>query len=253
MRLKDKIAVITGASQSYGLAIAKAYAREGADLALCARGKDRLEAVAEEIRAESGRKVLAVTANTTVKAEVVNLMQKTVDTYGRIDILVNNVGMYPVATLVDMKEEEMDAVFTTNIKGYFLCAQAAVKHMIPKQYGKIVNVSSMQGVTGVALMSHYSATKGAINAATRSWAAELAPFGIRVNAIAYGTFPSEELKTKFPPEFWQMVVNESPVAKFLGRIGTTDEITPIAVFLGSSDSDWTTGQTISWDGGRTMI
>jgi NAD(P)-dependent dehydrogenase (short-subunit alcohol dehydrogenase family) len=253
MRLKDKIAVVTGASKAYGMEIAKAFAREGADLAIAARGMERLQKVADEIAAETGRKVLPVQTDVTVKADVENLMQKAVDTYGRIDILVNDVGIYPVATLLDMKEEELDLVLTTNIKGYFLCAQAAAKHMVEKKYGKIVNVSSMQGVVGVALMSHYSATKGAINAATRSWAAELAPYGIRVNAIAYGTFPDEELKQIFPPEFWDNVVENTPIANFLGRIGRTDEVTPPAVFFASPESDWTSGQTLVWDGGRTML
>ena len=249
MKLKEKVAVITGASKGYGMEIAKAYAREGANVAICARGFDRLKKVADEIESSTRQKVLPVKADVTSKKEIEDFVEKTIETFGRIDILVNNAGVIIPATILDMKEEEMDMVFAINLKGPFLCTQAVAKHMVKQKSGKIINISSSQGRGGFALMSHYSATKGGLIAATRAWAMELVPYGILVNCIAYGTFPDEELKQKYPPEFWEHTTKHLVP---LGKLGEPKDVTPIAVFLASSESDYMLGQTISYDGGMTM-
>jgi len=260
MRLKGKVAVITGASQGYGMETARGFAREGADLAICARRYDRLKELAEEISSETGRKVLPVKMDITVKAEVDSGFGKIVQEFGRIDILINNAGVFPPGSILTLTEKDLDTVFSLNLKGTFFCTQAAAKQMVKQRSGKIVTVGSTQGriswtknwngsIPREALaMSHYSASKGGLIAATRDWAVELGPYGILVNCVAMGVFPSDELRAQFPEEVLEYVRNETVIKK----LGEPKDVVPILLFLASDESNFMTGQTISYDGGWSM-
>ncbi len=248
MILENKVAVITGASKGFGMEAAVGYAREGADLALCARGFEKLKEVADKIESETGRKVLSMKADITVKKDVVQFFEKTIETFGKIDILVNNAAIYPPSPLADMPEEMMDAVFNLNIKGTFLCTQAAVKKMLNQKSGKIINVGSAGGRRGFGFgLSAYGATKGALIAATRDWAAELGPEGITVNCVAFGTFPDKEVRKQFGDEFFENYRNLTMTKK----VGEPKDVVPLLVFLASNGSDHMTAETISYDGGVT--
>lgn len=248
MKLENKVAVITGASKGFGMEIAFGLAKEGADLSICARGFDNLKKVAKRIETETGRKVLAIRTDITNKKEVENLFVETVNTFGKIDILINNAAMYPPSSLVEMPEELMDSVFSLNVKGSFLCAQAAARQMIKQKSGKIINIGSAAGRRGFGFnLSHYAATKGALIAATRDWAVELAPHGITVNCVAFGTFPSKEVREQFGEEFFEGVKQMC----ILKKLGEPQDVVPIVVFLASNGSDYMTAETISYDSGAS--
>ena len=246
--MKGKVVVITGASKGYGMEAAFGFAREGADLALCARGYEKLKETAHKIETETGRRVLAVKTDITKKDDVANFFDQAVETFGKIDVLVNNAGMYPPSSLVDMSEELMDQVFSLNIKGAFLCAQAAAKQMIKQNGGKIVNVGSAAGRRGFGYqLSHYAASKGAMIAATRDWAMELGAHGITVNCVAFGTFPDKEVRKQFGDAFFEGVA----AITMMKRLGEPKDIVPILIFLASDECEYMTGETISYDGGST--
>jgi NAD(P)-dependent dehydrogenase (short-subunit alcohol dehydrogenase family) len=260
MRLKDKVAVITGASQGYGMETARGFAGEGADLAICARGFEKLKKVADSIESETGRKVLPVKCDITVKKEVEGFFETVIKRFKKIDILVNNAGVFPPASILTLTEEDLDKVFSLNLKGTFFCTQAAAKQMVKQRGGKIITIASCQGRLSwtkhwsgsipmeALVMSPYSCSKGGLIAATRDWAVELAPHGILVNCVAMGVFPSEELKQQFPEEVLEYVRNQTTIK----RLGEPKDMVSILVFLASSESDFMTGQSISYDGGWSM-
>lgn len=248
MRLKDKVAIVTGASQGYGMETARGFAKEGADVAICSRGIEKLEMVAQRIQSETGRKVVPIKTDITKKNEVETLFEKTLEAFGKVDILVNNAGIYSPVSILDLKEEDMEQVFSVNLRGCFFCTQAAARQMVKQGGGKIISIASSQGRVGFGLMSHYSATKGGIIAATRDWAVELAQHNILVNCVAMGVFPSEELKKTYPPEFLEGVRQQT----ILKKLGEPKDVVPILIFLASNESDYMTGQTISYDCGLSM-
>lgn len=261
MRLKDKVAVITGASQGYGMEIARGFAREGADLAICARSIDKLERLAKEIQSETGRKVMPVQVDITVQSEVVRCFESIISQFGRVDVLVNNAGIFPPASLLSLTEEDLEKVFSLNLKGTFFCTQAAARQMVKQKSGHIITIGSTQGriswtqgwtSTDIPMenlvMSPYSCSKGGLIAATRDWAVELGQYGIPVNCVAMGVFPSEELRAKFPEEVMEFIRNQTALKK----LGEPADVVPIVIFLASDESKFMTGQTISYDGGWAM-
>jgi NAD(P)-dependent dehydrogenase (short-subunit alcohol dehydrogenase family) len=261
MRLKNKVAVITGASQGYGMEIAKGFAREGADIALCARSIDKLEAIAGQIQSETGRKVLSVKVDITIQAQVTECFQTIVDKFRQIDILVNNAGVFPPASLLTLTEADLDKVFGLNLKGTFFCTQAAARQMVKQKSGSIVTMGSTQGrlswtqnwsspdiPMAALVMSPYSCSKGGLIAATRDWAVELGQYNVRANCIAMGVFPSEELRAAFPEVVMEFIRNQTALKK----LGEPADVVPVVLYLASDDSKFMTGQTISYDGGWAM-
>lgn len=261
MRLKDKVAVITGASQGYGMEIAKGFAREGADVALLARSIDKLETIAKQIKNDTGRKVLPTQVDITVQTRVAEAFQSVVDQFGKIDILVNNAGVFPPASLLTLTEADLDKVFGLNLKGTFFCTQAAARQMVKQKSGSIVTMGSTQSriswtqnwsstdiPMGALVMSPYSCSKGGLIAATRDWAVELGQFNIRANCIAMGVFPSDELRAAFPEVVMEYIRNQTALKK----LGDPKDVVPIVVYLASDESEFMTGQTISYDGGWAM-
>jgi 3-oxoacyl-[acyl-carrier protein] reductase len=245
-KLAGQVAVVTGASKGIGADIAKHLAAEGAAVVVnyssSRQGADR---VVDEI-AKRGGNALAVQANVSKKAEIDQLFAKAKKAFGKLDILVNNAGVYEFAPLEEITEEHFRKHFDLNVLGLLLTTQTALKHFGPEG-GSIINISSGASTIGVANASVYSATKGAVDAITRSLAKELGPRRIRVNAINPGMVITEGVLAGGFSEgdFRKQIESQTP----LGRVGQTQDIAPAAVFLASPDSSWITGETLLIAGG----
>ena len=249
MKLKDKVAIVTGAASSIGMgrAFALAFAKEGADVVVCDVNHEGVKERAKEIE-QLGRKSLAVKADVSKATDVSQLIETTVNTFGQVDILVNNAGLReaPPTPVQDFPEEEWDAVINVNLKGVFLCTKYAVPHMIKQKNGKIINIASIFGQIGFPNYSAYCASKGGVINLTRELAMELAPHKVNINAIGPGIVETELVKTTLEdPEVMKSILPFIP----FGRIGKTEDIAAVAVFLASDESEYINGQTIFVEGG----
>ncbi|TDU68043.1 3-oxoacyl-[acyl-carrier protein] reductase [Prosthecobacter fusiformis] len=246
MKLKNKVAVVTGASKGIGADIAKHFAAEGASVVVnYASSKVGADKVVDEITLKGG-KAIAVQGDVSKKADIERLFSETQKAYGKVDILVNNAGIYEFAPLEEVTEEHYHKQFNLNVLGLILTTQEAVK-LIGPEGGSIINISS--GVTTLAVPNSvvYSATKGAVDTATRVLAKELGARKIRVNAINPGMVETEGVHSAgiSESELRRDLEKQTP----LGRIGQTQDIAPAAVFLASSDSSWITGESFLITGG----
>lgn len=246
--LTGKVAFITGASSGIGRASAIALAQQGAKVAVTARRIERLEALAKEIK-DQGHEALAVKMDVTQKTDIEAAIAKTVETFGRLDILLNNAGVAEFTQFLQMTEEQWDKTIDTNLKGYFLVAQAAAREMAKNKWGRIINIASIaSGGMGVGFPSiaHYCASKGGVVALTEALAAELAPMGILVNCIGPGLIETEMTKGILDnPQQTQAFLTRIP----LKRAGKPEEIAAAVVFLASEESSYSTGATLYVDGG----
>lgn len=247
MKLEGKKVLVTGASRGIGKAIALAMAAEGADVAVNYAGSEAAaKAVAAEIEA-MGRKAIVVQADISSNEAATNMIDQVVKEFGRIDVLVNNAGITRDGLLMRMKEEDWDAVITTNLKGVFNCTKAAVKYMMKQKAGHIVNISSVVGVMGNAGQANYAAAKAGVIGFTKAVAKEVAARGITVNAIAPGFIQTD----------MTAVLNEKQVEGMLAsiplrKLGDPSDIAKAALFLASEDANYITGQTLHVDGGMVM-
>jgi 3-oxoacyl-[acyl-carrier protein] reductase len=245
-KLGGKIAVVTGASKGIGAAIAKALAGEGASVVVnYASSKADGEKVVKEI-AGAGGKAIAVQANFSKREDIERLFAETKKAFGKLDVLVNNAGVYEFAPLENVTEEHFHKQFNLNVLGLLLASQAAAK-MFDGSGGSIINLSSVVSTLAVPQGAVYSATKGAVDSITRSLAAELGPRKIRVNAIRPGMVETEGLRSTgiSGSEMQKQIEAQTP----LGRIGQPRDIATAAVFLASNDSAWITGETFLISGG----
>jgi 3-oxoacyl-[acyl-carrier protein] reductase len=245
-RLQGKVAVVSGASKGIGAAIAKVMAREGASVVLAYASDDSgANAVVEAIQTVGGRAV-ACRMNVAVESEVQTLFRRAIEAFGRVDVLVNNAGVYSVQNIEDVTAEEFHRQFDVNVLGTLFMIKEAVKHY-GDAGGSIVNIGSVNSVAAQAGMSIYSATKGAIDTITRSLAAELAPRGIRVNTLAPGATETEGIRATgvMGTPFEQYVVGRTP----MGRFGQPEEVARVVAFLASDDAGWVTGEWLSASGG----
>ncbi|KAF0843023.1 3-oxoacyl-[acyl-carrier protein] reductase [Methylovorus glucosotrophus] len=246
-KLINKVAVITGASKGIGAGIAKLYAAEGAAVVVnYASSKAGAEQVVADITAAGG-KAIAVQADVAKQADIQRLFAEAIKAYGKIDILVNNAGVYEFSPLEAITEEHFHKQFNLNVLGLILTTQEAVKHF-PEAGGSIINISSVVSSTfAPAQGSVYSATKGAVDAVTRSLSKELGPRKIRVNAINPGMVETEGLHSVgfAEGEFRSHIESQTP----LGRIGQVQDIAPAALFLASDDAAWITGEPLFISGG----
>jgi 3-oxoacyl-[acyl-carrier protein] reductase len=248
-KLAGKTAVVTGASKGIGAGIAKAFAKEGANVVVnYARGKQDAERVAAEIE-KAGGKAVTVQADVSKQADVDRLFEVARKTFGTIDVLVNNAGVYEFAPIDQVTEASYRRMFDLNVLGTMLSTQAAVKSM-NGDGGSIINVSSVVALTPVPAASVYSATKGAVDVITRTLALELGPRHIRVNSLSPGLVETEGTRAAGTSDgdFKSVAVARTP----LGRVGQPDDIAKVAVFLASDDSGWITGEVLPVGGGARL-
>ena len=248
MKLRGRIALVTGAQQGIGRGIALAFAREGADVAVnYLDDRAAAEKVMQEVRAAGGRAVL-VQADVARPADAQRMVAQVQSELGGLDVLVNNAGVYPRVPFLEMRETDWDHVVDVNLKGGFFCAQAAARAMVAAgRRGSIINMAS-QAVRGAVRGVHYSASKGGVVAMTRATALELAPHGIRVNAIAPGL--TDTAQPRYGNNEEELAAMASAVP--LGRMAQPDDIAAVAVFLASDDARHITGQTVHVNGGSYM-
>lgn len=245
--LKDKVVLITGARRGMGKADALLMAEAGAKVVLADISQEECQQVADEIK-KAGGQALALKCDVSKQKEVEEMVKKTVKEFGRLDILVNNAGVCQFKPFLEMTEEEWSRTLDINLKGYFLCAQAAAKEMAKQKSGVIVNIASIvmgQIGKGMAGLAHYSASKGGIAALTKTLAVELAPYNIRVNAIAPGAIDTPMANSSADPKILEPLLAAVPMK----RIGKAEEIASTVLFLASDASSYITGSIVVVDGG----
>ena len=246
MRLKDRVAIITGGANGIGLATAKRFISEGAIVVVADLKRDQIDAAVAECKAAGGNAyglIVDVTQRTSVDAMVAAVKLQS----GRIDILVNNAGITKDARLVKMTEVEFDTVIDVNLKGVFNCAQAVVPTMIEQGSGVILNASSIVGLYGNFGQTNYAATKFGVIGFTKTWFRELGPKGIRVNAVAPG-FIATHILDAIPENVMKQL--EGRVS--LGRLGRPEEVASVYAFLASDDASYINGAVLEVSGGMTV-
>jgi glucose 1-dehydrogenase len=253
MALDGKTAIVTGGGGGIGFAIAQRFLRDGCKVMVADIDQEKGEK-AERDLAKLGE-VQFVKTDIGKRLDIHNLVAATIDTFGDIDVLVNNAAIVHGADFLDLKEADFDRVLRVNLKGSFLAGQAVARYMVDKvkaggAAGSIVNMSSVNAVFAIAEQLAYSVSKGGVNQLTKAMALSLAPYGIRVNAIGPGSILTDMLAaTNADPASMKRLLSRTP----LGRIGEPSEIAAIAAFLASEDASYITGQTIYADGGRLPL
>jgi 3-oxoacyl-[acyl-carrier protein] reductase len=245
-RLNGKVAVVTGASKGLGAGIAKGLAAEGAAVVVnYASSREGADQVVAEIKGKGG-KAIAIQGDVSKAVDVERIFAQTKQEFGRLDVLVNNAGVYQFAPLAEITEEQFHRQFNTNVLGLILATQEAAKHF-GAEGGSIINIGSTASQVTPATTTVYTATKGAVDAVTHVLAKELGPRKIRVNSINPGMVETEGTHTAgvIGSEFQATFEAQTP----LGRIAQPEDIAPIAVFLASQDSGWLTGETLLASGG----
>jgi NAD(P)-dependent dehydrogenase (short-subunit alcohol dehydrogenase family) len=245
LSLEGKVAIVTGGGTGMGRSIALQFAEVGADVVVASRRLSVLEKVTEEIRA-MGRRSLAVQADISKKSDVDKMVQKTMDEFGNIDILVNSAGILVLRTLIETEEDDWDKIFDINLKGCQLCGQAVGRVMVKQKRGNIINIASIDSFVSLPLESAYGVSKAGVAMFTRILAKELVSYNIRVNAIAPGW-----VKTPMTEFAWSdpKILKEAEVAIPMGRLAEPEDIANAALFLASDLSSYITGSTIVVDGG----
>jgi NAD(P)-dependent dehydrogenase (short-subunit alcohol dehydrogenase family) len=245
--MPGEVVLVTGGRRGMGKEIALAVAKAGADVAICDVVIDdgQLQAVATEIK-KLGRRCLAIPADTTRKSDVDTMVQKVMDEFGHIDVLVNNAGIVLRSPLLDLPEGDWDKLMNINVKGYYLCAQAVAKRMVEQRKGIVINMASQYAFRVTPQMGLYSIAKAGVAMLTRGLAQELGQYGIRVNAVAPGL-----VRTEFSRSSWTnpQLMEQYEMSVPLGRIAETDDVIGVVMFLASSAAKYITGHTLLVDGG----
>ena len=247
MKLKDRVAIVTGGARGIGKTIALAFAREGARPALVDVDKAILEAARNEIK-KTREEVLAISCDITRSAEVKAMVGQVRNIFGRIDILVNNAGIIRRGTIETISEEDWDRVIEVNLKGTFNCCKAVVETMKSQRYGKIVNISSIAGKMGdITSGPGYGPSKAGIDALTKTLARELAQYGINVNAVSPHAIETE-MSAQWSEERRKEIIASIP----LGRLGKPEDVANAVLFLASDAASFITGEILDVNGGALM-
>lgn len=245
MRLKGKVALVTGAGGGNGAAIATGMGREGAAVAFADLKVEGAEVCARAAR-DAGYEAIALRLDVTSQASANECVAAVIEKYGTIDILVNNAGVCTRGHFLDLTEEDWDFNMSVNAKGVFFCGQAAARHMATKKSGSIINISSFSAYVAMPNTVHYGASKGAVAMTTKHMALDLAEYGIRVNAIAPGVIETDMNRER-------LAIPEQRAASLqrilVGRVGRPEDLVGAAVFLASDEAGYVTGSTITVDGG----
>lgn len=245
MRLKDKVAIVTGSARGIGFETAKRFAEEGAKVVICDLNQESVDSAAQEI-IDAGGQAVGIAVNVTDMAQVQAAVDKTLDTYGKLDCLVNNAGITADNTLLKMSEDEWDRVINVNLKGVYNFGQAAAKAMA-ETGGSILNTSSVVGIYGNYGQTNYAAAKWGVIGMTKTWAKELGKKSIRVNAVAPG-FILTPMTEKMPDKVLDMMKGKSP----LRDLGRPADIANAFLFLASDEARFVTGTVLSVDGGVVL-
>jgi len=247
MRFVEKVVIVTGAGAGIGRAISMAFALEGGIVALWDVNGKRVKEVAEEIAMQGGQ-TMPWTVDVSERIQVNDALREVISRWGKVDVLVNNAGICLLGSVETIDEKDWDRVMAVNLKGVFLCSQAVIGVMKAQGNGCIINMGSLAGkVGGIAVGAHYSASKAAVMCFTKSLAKELAPYGIRVNAIAPGVVETDMTRMITGGD-WRHYVAQIPMA----RIGTPAEVARVALFLASDDASYITGEILDVNGGQLM-
>ncbi|MBU3911865.1 MAG: 3-oxoacyl-[acyl-carrier-protein] reductase [Candidatus Omnitrophica bacterium] len=246
LSLEGKVALITGGARGIGRDIALVFAKEGADIVICDVNLEQAEAAAKEVR-DMGRSSIAFKADVTDSKAVQAMVDKILDKYKKLDILINNAGITKDSLILRMSEEDWDKVIAVNLKGCFVCTRAAAKIMLKQRSGHIVNLASIIGIMGNSGQANYAASKAGIIGLTKSVAKELASRGVCVNAIAPG-FIKTDMTARLPEDIQKKMLSAIP----LGRFGEAKDVAELALFLSSERSSYITGQVVQIDGGMLM-
>jgi 3-oxoacyl-[acyl-carrier protein] reductase len=248
MRLSEpKVAVVTGGTRGIGLAIAHRLAAEGFDLMVTYRGDEEAATAAKTSLTETGRRIEMFAGDVSNADQAGALIEQAMEKFGRIDALINNAGITRDTLIMRMTEEDWDAVLSTNLKGAFLCAKAAIRPMLRQRSGRIVNITSVVGQVGNAGQANYASAKAGLIGLTKSLAKEVGSRGITVNAVAPG-FIETRLTDVLPAELKEMLLKQTP----LGRFGSPDDVAGAVSFLVSDNAAFVTGHVLTVDGGLFM-
>lgn len=246
MRLKEKVAIVTGAGRGIGEATAKKYASEGAVVIVADVMEEEINRTVNEIK-EAGGEAIGMVVDVTNLQQVEKMVSDAVEKFGKVDIVVNNAGITADAQLIKMEESQWDRVIDVNLKGVYLVGQAAAKQMKEQKSGVILNASSVVGLYGNFGQTNYAATKWGVIGMTKTWAKELGRFGIRVNAVAPG-FIMTPMVQKMPEKVIEMMKDKSP----LKDLGQPEDIANAYTFLASDEARFITGTVLSVDGGVVL-
>ncbi len=249
MKLEGQVAIVTGAGQGIGRAIAKTLAGEGAAVVVNDINLEKASKVAEEIKGQGG-KALPIKADVSKRDEIDNLVKETLTSFQKVDILVNNAGIAKLTPSLELDEEQWDSTIDTNLKGQFLCSQAVARHMVKQKRGKIINITSLAAHTGTPGLLAYSASKGGVVQLTKVLAVEWGKHNITVNAVSPGLTITELVKSVFKE---RPDVLEGVERIPLKRPATPEDIANTVLFLASPESDYISGQVIAVDGGTLSV
>ena len=246
--LKDRVAIVTGASKGLGEAMSLALAQAGANVVMVSRNLEESRRVATEVASKTGCKTLGLCGDVTERADVENMTQEALSSFGRIDILVNNAGINIRKPLLELEDEDWERVLDTNLTGPMLCSRIIGKLMVEKRQGSIINLASILGFVGIPSRTAYSSSKAGLIGLTKTLALEWAPYNVRVNALCPGPFETPMNQSLLQvPETLQYFLSRIP----LGRFGNPRELAGPVIFLASDASSFMTGTTLLIDGGWT--